>query len=149
MRHIFVLSLLLFLAKTAFGQEIFVPMRSIEVSQGKGNELTNTYEWNEGDRHFLLYATGVLKSEEGKRAAVVLSKGNHIYNLWVGHFDGNLVLSYIDYSGGFGVDRLCLVAIDGHKLKWCRRVASQVVKGYRAALPTGFPLDEQFRVWSK
>ncbi len=149
MRGILLISLLLSIARTALGQEVFVPMWPIEVSRGTGSELTDTYRWNEGEKHFVLYAYGVLESEKGKRLSVALSKGNHVYNLWAGHFDGNLALSYIDYSGGFGVDRLCLVAIEKHKLWWCKRVASQVVKGYRAALSTGLPLDEQFRVRSK
>jgi hypothetical protein len=146
MRTALVISIFLALANSCFAQGVAVSLKSIEVTPGQGSELTDTYRWNHGEKPYVLYAYGVLESASGKRLSLPISKHHHVYNLWAGSFNGDLVLSFINYSGGYGTDLLCLVKVEAHKLKWCKRVSSQIVRTYRAAPTSGLPLDEEYKI---
>ena len=146
MRALVAASIFLLLASSCYGQGVFVSLKYVEVTHGTGNELTDTYHWSESGRRYVLHAYGMLESMEGKKLALPLSKEHHIYNLWAGSFDGDLILSYIDYSGGYGVERLCLVLVATHEIKWCRRVSPQVVSRYRAAANSGLPVAKDYKV---
>lgn len=118
-------------AGTCFGGEIAVRLKAIQVTNGTGNELTDTYRWDENGQRFVLYANGVLESNNGKKLSLRVSKDHHVYNLWAGSAGDELFLSYIDYSGGYGIDRICAVRMNTHKLSWCRRTQTQVVEEFR------------------
>ncbi len=141
MRGFLTIMFVLVLSNVCFGQEIFVPLKSIEVIYGEGNELTNTYRWSQNGKGYIIYAEGILESESGRKLKLPISKGHHVNDLSSGSFRNDLVISFSNYSGGYGNDFLCMIDIGKHRIKWCRRVTSQISGGYRAAPASGKPLD--------
>jgi hypothetical protein len=140
----FISPLLFFgLVNVCFGQETLVSLTNIKVISGKGNELTDTYQWNQNGKRYLLFAYGVLESDSGKKLWLPIRKGDHVSYVFSGSFRNDLIISFDSYSGGYGIFQLCLVKVETHKLKWCRRVSSQVAGNYRAAPDSGLPLEKQ------